>query len=340
MRHSAVEVCTLARGKLGLPYLYSRPRRQDLTHAPAPASPPGRSRRRPLRGSRLSACGADDSDDDSADGAARRLRGEPADVRRARNRPGDRSTRGSPTTRTTSSTRPTTMISRHQGLHRRGARGRRRRRPSRCSPTAATTGRPSSRSPDSSLTVDGAVDSRVDDFASVDDPAFTGWHRLEYILWEQGKLDCDSDASIATSLDEDLAPLPDLLAESDDDSQADVAHRRRRPDRRGQRGQAHRRGGPLLPHRPLRPGRQRERQPARLPGRTSLCSPRRRQGSRGQDRAGLPRREVAAVGDYQRADGSYESYLELHEGRQAATAGHAGHVERRPVATSRESLAL
>jgi Imelysin len=34
--------------------------------------------------------------------------------------------------------------------------------------------------------IDGAVDARVDDFEGVDDPAFTGWHRLEYLLWEQG----------------------------------------------------------------------------------------------------------------------------------------------------------
>ena len=48
--------------------------------------------------------------------------------------------------------------------------------------------------------VDGAVDSRVDDFASVDDPAFTGWHRLEYILWKTGALDAESE-QIATQLD-------------------------------------------------------------------------------------------------------------------------------------------
>jgi iron uptake system component EfeO len=58
--------------------------------------------------------------------------------------------------------------------------------------------------------VDGAVDSRVDDFASVDDPAFTGWHRLEYILWKTGALDAESK-QIATQLDEDLAELPQLI---------------------------------------------------------------------------------------------------------------------------------
>ena len=34
--------------------------------------------------------------------------------------------------------------------------------------------------------IDGAVDSRVDDFEGPDDPEFTGWHRIEYILWELG----------------------------------------------------------------------------------------------------------------------------------------------------------
>ena len=33
--------------------------------------------------------------------------------------------------------------------------------------------------------IDGAVDSRVDDFAGPNDPTFTGWHRLEYLLWKQ-----------------------------------------------------------------------------------------------------------------------------------------------------------
>ncbi len=94
--------------------------------------------------------------------------------------------------------------------------------------------------------VDGAVDSRVDDFASVTDPAFTGWHRLEYILWEQQRL--DSEASIfATTLDEDLAKLPDLVAGLTM-APKDVAQGAAEPHRRGERGKAHRRGRPLLPH--------------------------------------------------------------------------------------------
>lgn len=63
-------------------------------------------------------------------------------------------------------------------------------------------------------TVDGAVDSRVDDFASVTDPTFTGWHRLEYMLWVDGKL-TKLSSKYATQLDKDLAPLPDLLADLD-----------------------------------------------------------------------------------------------------------------------------
>jgi iron uptake system component EfeO len=62
--------------------------------------------------------------------------------------------------------------------------------------------------------VDGAVDSRVDDFASVNDPAFTGWHRLEYILWQQGSLDGEAK-QIATQLDQDLAKLPELIDDLD-----------------------------------------------------------------------------------------------------------------------------
>jgi iron uptake system component EfeO len=62
--------------------------------------------------------------------------------------------------------------------------------------------------------VDGAVDSRVDDFASVNDPAFTGWHRLEYIVWRQGSLDGEAK-QIATQLDQDLAKLPELIDDLD-----------------------------------------------------------------------------------------------------------------------------
>jgi iron uptake system component EfeO len=60
--------------------------------------------------------------------------------------------------------------------------------------------------------IDGAVDARVDDFASEEDPAWTGWHRIEYLLWETG--DIDAAAPFADQLDADLltlqATLPDL----------------------------------------------------------------------------------------------------------------------------------
>lgn len=53
--------------------------------------------------------------------------------------------------------------------------------------------------------VDVAVDARVDDFASEDDPTWTGWHRIEYLLWEQG--DVAAAAPFADQLDADLAGL-------------------------------------------------------------------------------------------------------------------------------------
>jgi iron uptake system component EfeO len=53
--------------------------------------------------------------------------------------------------------------------------------------------------------IDGAVDARVDDFEGVDDPAFTGWHRLEYLLWERGMT--DRGAPFADQLDADLRTL-------------------------------------------------------------------------------------------------------------------------------------
>ncbi|HSS67042.1 MAG TPA: EfeM/EfeO family lipoprotein [Nocardioidaceae bacterium] len=62
--------------------------------------------------------------------------------------------------------------------------------------------------------VDGKVDSRVDDFASVNDPAFSGWHRLEYMLWVDGKL-TPLSTKYANQLDRDLKPLPGLFEKAD-----------------------------------------------------------------------------------------------------------------------------
>jgi iron uptake system component EfeO len=53
--------------------------------------------------------------------------------------------------------------------------------------------------------IDGAVDARVDDFAGVDDPEFTGWHRIEYILWELNTT--NGAAEFADGLDENLQTL-------------------------------------------------------------------------------------------------------------------------------------
>ena len=53
--------------------------------------------------------------------------------------------------------------------------------------------------------IDGKIDSRVDDFAGVDDPAFTGWHRLEYLLFEKNTT--EGGAPFADQLDKDIADL-------------------------------------------------------------------------------------------------------------------------------------
>ncbi len=57
--------------------------------------------------------------------------------------------------------------------------------------------------------IDGAVDARVDDFEGVDDPEFTGWHRLEYVLFELGTT--EGAAPFADKLDADLRILRDAL---------------------------------------------------------------------------------------------------------------------------------
>jgi iron uptake system component EfeO len=58
--------------------------------------------------------------------------------------------------------------------------------------------------------IDVAVDARVDDFAGPDDPRFTGWHRLEYLLWEEGTT--RGGARFADRLDADLRRLRRELA--------------------------------------------------------------------------------------------------------------------------------
>jgi iron uptake system component EfeO len=61
--------------------------------------------------------------------------------------------------------------------------------------------------------LDGRLDARVDDFAGVDDPEFTGWHRLEHLLFERGTT--ADGAPFADQLDADLATLERELAEAD-----------------------------------------------------------------------------------------------------------------------------
>ncbi len=58
--------------------------------------------------------------------------------------------------------------------------------------------------------IDGKVDARVDDFAGVDDPAFTGWHRLEYLLFEKNTT--EGGAPFADQLDKDIADLKTQFA--------------------------------------------------------------------------------------------------------------------------------
>ena len=59
--------------------------------------------------------------------------------------------------------------------------------------------------------IDGKVDARVDDFAGVDDPAFTGWHRLEFLLFEKNTT--DGGAPFADQLDKDVATLKEQFAD-------------------------------------------------------------------------------------------------------------------------------
>ncbi len=57
--------------------------------------------------------------------------------------------------------------------------------------------------------IDIAVDARVDDFSGPDDPTWTGWHKLEYLLFDQGTT--EGGAEVADQLDADLQTLVDTL---------------------------------------------------------------------------------------------------------------------------------
>jgi iron uptake system component EfeO len=59
--------------------------------------------------------------------------------------------------------------------------------------------------------IDGAVDARVDDFESEDDPAWTGWHRLEYLVFDQESF--EGTAELADQLDADIATLQEQITQ-------------------------------------------------------------------------------------------------------------------------------
>jgi iron uptake system component EfeO len=57
--------------------------------------------------------------------------------------------------------------------------------------------------------IDRAVDARVDDFANENDPAWTGWHKLEYLLWVKNT--AAGGKPLADKLDADLGILETKL---------------------------------------------------------------------------------------------------------------------------------
>jgi len=61
--------------------------------------------------------------------------------------------------------------------------------------------------------IDASVDARVDDFPNEDDPKWTGWHKLEYLLWEKNDISPASGApKLADQLDADIAKLKSTIA--------------------------------------------------------------------------------------------------------------------------------
>ncbi|WCO65991.1 EfeM/EfeO family lipoprotein [Iamia majanohamensis] len=59
--------------------------------------------------------------------------------------------------------------------------------------------------------VDVAVDARVDDYDGPEDPGWTGWHKLEFQLWEEGEI--TDGAELADELDAQIQSLADEAPE-------------------------------------------------------------------------------------------------------------------------------
>ena len=203
-------------------------------------------------------------------------------------------TRPRPSTRRMSSGRSTSSYAR-QGTHRRGARRRPEGRAGAFAPCAIPLGDASNRSPASSRRRRQGR-SRVDDFAGVTDPAFTGWHRLEYMLWVDGKITTAVDARTPTSSTRTSA-TPGLFATVEVKPMTSPTAR---PDssRRSPRARSPARRI-ATPHRPVRP----RRQPAGIAGRdrqAEACAREGRSRAARQDQrrnlAGLRHHGAAAQG--------------------------------------------
>jgi hypothetical protein len=109
--------------------------------------------------------------------------------------------------------------------------------------------------------LDPDIDARVNDVAQ--GHKWTGFHRIEQALWQ--KHTTDGMAPVADQL---LADVQTLGEDAHARLPAGRARQRcERPPRRGRGLQDHRRGEPLLAHRPLRLPRERHRLAADIPAR-------------------------------------------------------------------------
>ena len=191
---------------------------------------------------------------------------------------------------------------------------------------AATTGRPSSQSPAWYPSVDGAVDSRVDDFATVQDPAFSGWHRIEYMLWVENKL-TPLSKHYANLLDKDLKPLPGLLEKSkmtskdvaqgaggliEEVSEGKITGEEDRYSHTDLYDLAANVNGSFRAFQTYEPMLVTVDKPLEPKIEQAFLD------------------SKALLGKYQHQDGSYESFTALTEGRQARAAGNFGWAQRKP----------
>ena len=166
--------------------------------------------------------------------------------------------------------------------------------------------------------LDPEIDAREGD---VPEAEWGGFHRIEKALWEAGNTSTAWRPSPTSSW-----PTCKELQSQIADHRARAGADRQRRGRAAQRGlgvEDHRRGGPLLPHRPVRLRRQRRRRAGRVRRRCGRCSPATTQALADDDRPALRRRRTRRSTSTRTPTRNGNGYVAVHD---ADPGRHAGAV--------------